>query len=336
MVAEAIPVVSRSIDPPAGWLTSSFYNPGLIARDVLIKGFTARTSVLEDLLTIVRKQPAKGPYQHVMLTGPRGMGKTTLLLRLRYAIEDDPELAKRWQPVSFPEEGYDIGDVADLWLATLEAISGTTDDLTTAELADDLRAKGLDADALEAAALDAIHAYVKRTGRRLVLLLDNFDMLLSQIADDAQQYRLRQVLMSDPSLLLIGAAPVYFGVFDDAQRPFFEFFREIRLRPLSETELGRMLEDRGIALGAQHVVEAIHRDPGRIRGLWLLTGGNPRLSTMIFALIHERPFGTIRRDLDRLLEEVTPFYKHRVEELPIQARRVFDAIAKAWDPVGAK
>jgi Flp pilus assembly protein TadD/DNA-binding transcriptional ArsR family regulator len=41
------------------------------------------------------------------------------------------------------------------------------------------------------------------------------------------------------------------------------------------------------------------------------------------------------RDLERLLDQATPLYKARVEELAPQTRVVFDALALAWDPATA-
>ncbi|NOS88531.1 MAG: tetratricopeptide repeat protein [Methylococcaceae bacterium] len=43
--------------------------------------------------------------------------------------------------------------------------------------------------------------------------------------------------------------------------------------------------------------------------------------------------GDLRQDLERLLDETTPFFKHRIDSLSKEARRTFDAIARRWDPV---
>ena len=69
------------------------------------------------MLRLIGEQPPGRPCQHVMLIGPRGMGKTTLGLRFLHAIGDTPDLAARWQPIAFYEESYEIGDLADFWLA---------------------------------------------------------------------------------------------------------------------------------------------------------------------------------------------------------------------------
>src|ERR1039458_8575728 len=49
---------------------------------------------------------------HVLLIGARGMGKTTMLLMLRFAVREG-DLREKWQPVRFPEESYAVTDLAD-------------------------------------------------------------------------------------------------------------------------------------------------------------------------------------------------------------------------------
>lgn len=92
------------------------------------------------MLRLVREQPRERPCQHMMLIGPRGMGKTTLGLRFLYAVAESPDLATHWQPVPFYEESYDVGDLADLWLAALRHLTRATDDLRWESRADALAA----------------------------------------------------------------------------------------------------------------------------------------------------------------------------------------------------
>ena len=44
------------------------------------------------------------PEQHFLIEGKRGMGKTTLLLRLSYEIENDAKLSEWLIPLVFNEE----------------------------------------------------------------------------------------------------------------------------------------------------------------------------------------------------------------------------------------
>ena len=115
------------------------YNPAQLTPDELKASFVARGETLAEMLRLLREQTPSRPCQHMMLIGPRGMGKTTLGLRFLHAVEETPELAAIWQPVPFHEESYGIGDLADFWLAALRHLSRATDN---SEWADQSRRAG--------------------------------------------------------------------------------------------------------------------------------------------------------------------------------------------------
>ncbi|WP_235679069.1 tetratricopeptide repeat protein [Aquibium microcysteis] len=95
------------------------------------------------------------------------------------------------------------------------------------------------------------------------------------------------------------------------------------------------LADRRGAAG-QPVRAILARQPERIRTLYALTGGNPRVLALIYQVLERSETDTIFADLEALLDQVTPFYKARVEEYAsAQQRAVIDAIALNWDPIGS-
>ena len=53
-------------------------------------------------------------------------------------------------------------------------------------------------------------------------------------------------------------------------------------------------------------------------------------------MLIESPLGSAFEDLERLIDEQTPYFKARIEELPVQARKVFDCLAEGWRPMLAK
>jgi tetratricopeptide (TPR) repeat protein len=85
--------------------------------------------------------------------------------------------------------------------------------------------------------------------------------------------------------------------------------------------------------GDAAVEKAVHEREGTMRSLHLLTGGNPRLIKTFYRLLAEGLRGDIRADLERLLDEFTPYFKSIVDALPVQQQRIFDAVALNWDPV---
>ena len=314
-----------------------FYNPALLSKAELIRSFTARHELLERLLGVVRSQNGgSAGLQHLLLIGPRGTGKTTLLLRLRYAVEDDPELSARWMPVSFGEEEYGIGDLADFWLHVLEAPGDGAGWAGAGDVARRLRRDVRDGERLESLALAEVEQRVRATGRRLLLFVDNVNLILDQIQDVVQIHRLRAVLMETPWLLMVAAAPSTFESIELSDAPFYEFFQIYTLGGLSLDDTREVLRRWAEEEGNQRVLHKLRQGNAQLRSLHQLTGGNPRMIAIIYQVFQDESLTDAYSALRRLVDEVTPYYKHRVEELPPQARRVVDALARRWDPTGAR
>ena len=79
------------------------YNPEQMSEQEIKDTFVARTALVERLVDTVRQQGEGAGVQHVVLVGPRGMGKTTVLLMVQFAVQkmgsDSP-----WLAIKFPEE----------------------------------------------------------------------------------------------------------------------------------------------------------------------------------------------------------------------------------------
>src|ERR1039458_8725612 len=89
---------ARKTTPP---FTVAVYNPALLKKEDLIRGFVARQPLLERLLDDLRREAPGSTPQHHLIIGQRGLGKTTLLRRLAFAVEDDPAPAAAWMPLVF-------------------------------------------------------------------------------------------------------------------------------------------------------------------------------------------------------------------------------------------
>ena len=63
--------------------------------------FVVRTAVFNQLFEEIQEDLMQHPPQHYMILGQRGMGKTTLLLHLKYAVLEDEKLNKWLLPVLF-------------------------------------------------------------------------------------------------------------------------------------------------------------------------------------------------------------------------------------------
>ena len=311
-------------------------NPAQLTPDELKASFVAREDTLAEMLRLIGEQPPGRPCQHVMLIGPRGMGKTTLGLRFLHAIGDTPDLAARWQPVAFYEESYGIGDLADFWLAALRHLTRATNDPRWADRADALARDEGDTERLAAYALSALTDCCRENGKRLILFIENLDTIFRQLRDEREIHALRATLIERPEILLLGSANAVFEAIRGHGEPFYEFFRLFILEGLGREDAHRILAALAGCEGRPEIPEAMKRERGRLETIRRLTGGNPRLLVLACRMLIEAPLGSAFEDLEQLIDEQTPYFKARIEELPIQARKVFHCLAEGWKPMLAK
>jgi energy-coupling factor transporter ATP-binding protein EcfA2 len=227
-------------DPTSnGPLIIAIYNPALLRKEDLIRGFVARQPLLDRLLDDLRREgPASSP-QHHLIIGQRGLGKTTLLRRLAFAVEDDPALAAAWVPLVFPEEQYNVAGLADFWLNCVDALSDALD-----RGGDRAASQALDAGVEQVSAAGAERSgatlrllldEAERLGRRVLLLVDNIDIVLDRLKKD-EEWEFRRVISGEHRLHIVGASSRVLEALYEHGRAFYAFFQVHELRGFDETE----------------------------------------------------------------------------------------------------
>lgn len=317
------------------------YNPRLMNKEETIETFVVRRPLLDRLVDDLRREgpvDATSAPQHRLIVGQRGMGKTMLLHRLRFAVEDDPQLAERWLALSFPEEQYNVARLSDLWLNCLDALGDAMELRGQGEAAAALDQEVQDLASLPEAelaprALALLLHTADTLAKRLLLLLDNFDLILERLSGD--HWAVREVLSHVPALCLVGASSRFVEATYDYNAAFYDFFEVDELRGLGDDDVKALLLSLAERAGAEEVARVVREQPERLAPMRVLTGGNPRTIVLLYEVFAEGIAGDLRSDLDRLLDRSTPLYKARFEALAPQAQQVVDGLAVHWDPVGA-
>src|SRR4051812_27158620 len=104
------------------------YNPGLTDDQSLVASFVARRTLLELILETLSENSVAS-NQHILVVGPRGIGKTTLVTRVAAEVRTNSSFASRWMAIAFPEEAYGVSSPGQFWL---EALSRLASDLKSA------------------------------------------------------------------------------------------------------------------------------------------------------------------------------------------------------------
>ena len=305
------------------------YRPQHKEAQSLIEDFVIREREYQQLIESINADMPNQAPQHIILQGVRGMGKTTLMYRAFY------ELNNRYReegvlPVIFSEEQYSVRALYKLWEEIAQyleenepAYSGILQKMESLESAND--------DAYEGQSFELLKNEIKKQDHRLVLFIDNFGVMVDKFKKRDQQ-RLREILIDFPRIKIIGGSAVVLESFYRYDKPFFEFFKVLHLDKLNTQEVRTMLRMLGKRYGNQdEVEEIITNQPGRVESLRILTNGVPRTIVLLFNIFLDNINGNSIDDLKQLMDRVTPLYQHRMDNLPPQQQEIVEKLALNWD-----
>lgn len=313
------------------------YNTQRISDEEALQNFIARKKEFKVLISIIQETRTDGPSQHQLIIGQRGMGKTTLLKRLEVELRQDP-YNKRFIPLLFPEEQYNLDNLATFWLNCLDAI---------ADIRDIQGAKNdvqeLDEEINHLVSMPNIKQRTEKAyryfchttfnlGKIPVLLIDNIDFVFRRLNQE-ELHVLRAFLTECGAPIVIGASSSPVLETEDYDSPFYDAFQVHYLKKLSSQELLEVMRALANNDNSKRISIEITSHRARLKAINQLTGGNPRTSIILFNQILKGFSDTIVEDLDLILDELTPIYKARYEELSEKQQIIVNAIAMNWDPL---
>ena len=304
------------------------YNPGFLSDDELIASFCVRTHEFESLIEALRGCTGES-NQHQIVIGPRGSGKTSLLLRVAAELRRDANLAAGFFPIVFAEESYEVGTAGEFWLECLARLAIQAPER---EEAPDLHATLADLRTIHddrtlgERCLATLLDFADREGKRLVLMVENLSMMFRDMMDRDAGWRLRHVLQTEPRIVLLASATSRFEEIDHPDHAMYDQFRVLTLRPLNTDECAVLWQ----------TVSGQSRPTDTIRSLEILTGGSPRLLAIVARFGAGLSFRKLMDSLFDLVDDHTEYFKSHLESLPAQERRVYLALADLWKPALTK
>ena len=295
------------------------YNPSFLTDEELKEGFVVRQATLGMLLETVRDN-VHATNQHLLVIGPRGSGKTTLLRRVAAAVKETPELASHWYPLAFGEESYEVASAGQFWLEALYYLGVQTGDPQWKKTYDELLDEP-DEERLGLRCLARLMDFADSQGKRMLIIVENLNLILGEQVGDGDAWTLRKTLMAESRLMLLGSATTRFDAISDSNKAMFELFRITELDRLSVAECQSIWKK----VAEQQIPEE------QARAVQILTGGNPRLLTILAAFGANRSFHSLLEDLSLLVDEHTDYFKSNFESLPSSERKVFACLATLWE-----
>jgi hypothetical protein len=306
------------------------FNPLQKDPKTLKAEFVVRTAIFEQIFTDIQSDMMQKPPQHYMLLGQRGMGKTTMLLRLKYAIEDDETLNKWLLPIVFNEEQYSMPDLASFFEHIAKLLA--EDHPVYSTLLETMRVHEFEDD-YEQKSYEILVEFLKENQQKIIVFHDNFGQFLEKIGK-VSTHRLRNILMNSTQIRLVGASATLLVHTFNYKEPFFDFFYQIRLKGMTSDETILLFEKLAENEGkTEEFKEILKTERPRIDVMRKLSGGVVRTMVMLFDVFIDNEKQDSFKDLEAILDRVTPLYKHRMDDLKPQQQLIVDAVAKAWDAV---
>ena len=317
---------------PASRSNIGLYRSGVTSPERLRQTTVARQHLVDDAIESVRGSAGRKSKNHLLFIGPRGIGKTHLLSCIEDAVRSDEALDASVVVVRFPEESNRTLSFADFLIGMCGILKEVLENEPRwAELFARVETEEDDARVADIL-VPALREENRRRGRTLLVMLENLgEVLTRQIRDRKDVASLRKFLMADNGCLLLATAPLHFDGITDIEQPFYDFFDIQILESLSFEEtvevirLNLKCECRGDILGTLDEMRP------RLEALYQMTGGNPRLTMMLYELIAHESVTSVQEQFHVLLDRISPFYQARLNDLPPGQRALLECLASMRD-----
>jgi tetratricopeptide (TPR) repeat protein len=297
--------------------------------------FVGREALLERLLSGIAQQEGHQTVQHYLLLGPRGIGKTSILLTVRDRVRESAALSAGWFCVQLREEEYFIRTLRDLLELVLRALAEEEDLPDAAEVAERVHQEKREERSL-AVAVEGLRSLAARRGRRILLLIDNFDRLFPATAAGRCKTRpaenefraFRKLLSRESFLMVVGASVRLFEEIAAYDQAFFNFFSPVEIPSLSESEICELLRKCAEIEKNTAFLEQFEALRDKVRAITYLTGGNPRLVVMLYDVLRHHEMAPVVEALRETVGGLTPLLKHVLDDMPRQQSKTLDALVR--------
>jgi DNA-binding MarR family transcriptional regulator len=307
------------------------YRADITPVERLISTTVGRQELLDNLLEKLERNAKKRGGQHYLFIGPRGIGKTHFLTLVENAVEQDEKLQSLYTVVRFSEENNRILSFTDILLNVVDILAEKEQDGEWRKLHQALFEADKDEDIIDAIA-PRLRKHVKETGKTLLLMIENLDSLFTeQMKKEQDIHRLRSFLMDSPCAALIGTSPFYFPGLYSNKSPFYDFFDITSLENLTEDETVDLIRKNLEWEKRNDILDTFDDFLPKIYALHTMTGGNPRLTVLLYELIAHDNLLDVKIQFQKLLDQISPFYQDRLKELAPQERALLETISLMRD-----
>jgi DNA-binding transcriptional ArsR family regulator len=307
-------VMSRSIDTRRHRAALPVFTPSAVSPESLALRTVGREAEIERLVRAIRTAATTENRPHQLIVGPRGSGKSHLLIVALHEAVADKEIAERVAVALLPEDAVEIAGYEDLLVSIIDRVPAATDEHR--DEARDARVRH-DLVGLERIVLEQIG------GRVLILIVENLDRVFGDLGEQGQA-RLRSLTETSGKLLVLASTPLLFDGVSDHARPWYGSFDVEHLRELDAEQGCELLQRIAVAAGDDHLAASLDTPTGlsRVKAVERLAGGSPRMWTVLAGCITIELLDELVPLVEALFDELAPYYQQRLWELAGAERKL--------------
>lgn len=306
---------------------NGFYRPGLSFPEQLLATTVGREEILQEILTALSSQGFEEEKQNFVIMGPPGVGKTHFIRILGKILQDAEQFKSLYTVLQFPEENHRILSFADLLLGILEILGNITGDGKWTELYNTMIEEMNDTILIDSVMPELEH-FCSASGKTLLILLENIDIFFKgQLRDNKNIKAFQKFITKSSYVTFVGTSRHNLIKTEQLRRSPYNLFDIKFLDVLTQNQTIELIKKYLEWDRRSDLLQSFEDLIPRINALYEMSGGNPRLSLILYELISKESSWDVKRQIERLLDQTTPFFRERMKALEPQERALLETIA---------
>lgn len=300
------------------------FSPNQTDPELLAAIFVGREPLLQNIVEKIADAATSKAAHHVLLYGPRGIGKSHFTSLLHYRLMRDAKLSQAVH-IAYLNEDETTTSMVQLLVRIYRALCTAYPDAYSAEWLDELINQPPD---------EITGVLTRRLAARfekctLIILVENLNLLFENFGTTGQ-HALRTFLQEHPFASVIATSQQLFKAVTDRSQPFFGFFQQIPLKPLSLQDAQQLLVKIARAKGQDELVEFLGTPDGRgrVRAIHDLAGGNHRVYIVLSGFVTRESLDQLVAPFQKMADDLTPYYQERLRWISPLQRQIVELLCR--------
>lgn len=294
----------------------STFSPAGMPAELLEKTFVQRERLAERLTQLFVESALTDSKHHVLLVGPRGIGKSHLVSLIYHRLLNKPELKDRLAIAYLREDEWGVTSFLDLLIRILREFGVPTRELQSLAMA--------------AAEEQAWRALRESVGEKtLLVILENLETVLRSLGEEEQR-KWRASMQNYPFWSLLATTPSLSEDISDHASPFYGFFEIQPLEGLSVPDAITLMRRLAESQGRHDIAEYVSSPAGRarVRAVQHLASGNHRVFVIFYEFLTREKETDLVEPVLKTIDYLTPYYQSQMKELSPQQRKLVEFLCR--------